>query len=289
MNVQVGIDGDSELECVSTNSDDDFTFDSESDSVESLGQNLGQPDITKILSAFTPFPRLPIEIRLKIWKCACFFSRNVDIWAKDIGGIACEYTGHVAHYFHSSAPAPSLLHICRESRSEALKHYQLEFGTTFDCKLAGTAPGLTVSTPPRIYFNWAVDRICVFCPDSLLEPSFSSTTHRFWDFFNKCCKMKLRSLAWNFSGCDFPLFEFIERALSLEEVTIVSDARWLDRKQFRPVGDFEFDDLRELELDVLEENVENHLDFMDWDILSSLECYPLNVRYCKIRLPAKPT
>jgi hypothetical protein len=115
-----------------TDSEDDFDSDGESEGVESSGANRGQPDTTKILSTFTLLPKLPIEIRLKIWKSSCFFTRNVHIRAGNISGVVCDETGEVAHYFHSYTSPPSLLHVCKESRSEALHHYQLDFGTA--CK-----------------------------------------------------------------------------------------------------------------------------------------------------------
>ena len=291
MNVQFDADGDSESERGSTDSDDDFTSDGESDSAS--GQNLGQPDITNFLSTFTPFPKLPVELRLKIWKYGCLFTRNVDIRAKEISGIVCKYTDEVAHYFHSYAPPPPLLHICRESRSEALKHYQLEFGTTFEYELAGVAPEVAISTPPRIYINWAVDRIWVFCPDSLLEENelHPDESPRFQKLFNRCCKMKLRSLAWNFSGLDSLLYEFIQSGLTVEEVFIFSDARWKDRKQCQPVGEFEFDKMGKHERDVLRGLVEGNYESIHdegWDGLDFME-YPLNLRYRKLRTLAKPT
>jgi hypothetical protein len=151
VNVQVDIDDDSESEGGSTDSEDDFTSDGESNSDESSSPIPGQFNITNFLSTFTPFPKLPIQLRLKIWKYGYFFTRNVDIRGKDISGIvfkhACADPDAVAHFFHSYASPPSLLHVCRESRSEALNHYQLEFGTTFEYELAGVAHVLTTSTP----------------------------------------------------------------------------------------------------------------------------------------------
>ncbi|KAG9227931.1 hypothetical protein BJ875DRAFT_390454, partial [Amylocarpus encephaloides] len=51
--------------------------------------------------------------------------------------------------------APAILHTSPESRKEALKHYELTFGTnTPGCRT-------TVETPPHIYINFNVDRIFV--------------------------------------------------------------------------------------------------------------------------------
>jgi hypothetical protein len=33
----------------------------------------------KALTTFSPFPKLPVELRLKIWRYASFEQRNVDI------------------------------------------------------------------------------------------------------------------------------------------------------------------------------------------------------------------
>jgi hypothetical protein len=34
---------------------------------------------------FTPFLRLPLEIRLMVWKVACYHQRNIDIEVKYFG------------------------------------------------------------------------------------------------------------------------------------------------------------------------------------------------------------
>jgi hypothetical protein len=103
--------------------------------------------------------------------------------------------------------------------------------------------------------------------------------------------MKLRSLAWNFSGLDSLLPEFIRSGLTVEEVFIFSDARWEDRKQCQPVGEFEFDKMGKRERDVFKGHVNREMEFihgLDLDGPDSMK-YPLNVRYRKPRTLAKPT
>jgi hypothetical protein len=272
-----------EFERGGTDSEDEINCDGESEHVECSGQLQIHPDSTKILSVSTLFPKLPIEIRLKIWEYDCFFTRNVDIWAKNIKGVVCDETGEVAHYFHSYTSPPSLLHVCKESRFEALQHYQLEFGTTCKYTIRGVAPEVTILTSPRIYINWVVDRICAFNPDTFQGECLSDESVRFKELLNRCCEMKLRSLAWNYFSLDFQVFEFVDQAMTMEELIIFSDARWTFPKQCRPAGEFEFEDMQKPERDVLKEEVERDIGYLDWPILDSRE-YPLNIHYCNVRL-----
>lgn len=122
------------------------------------------------LTSFTLFPSLPPEVRKDIWAFACFVSRNVDIYGiklcEGITGLrVCKAPeGAVPgakdglfypHVFQSNSRIPAILHTSAESREEGLKWYNLSFGTnhSFD--------RLVVQTPPRIYVNFRVDRLCL--------------------------------------------------------------------------------------------------------------------------------
>jgi hypothetical protein len=43
-----------------------------------------ETDIDGELAAFTCFPKLPTELRLKVWKEACFQRRIIDVWPNPI-------------------------------------------------------------------------------------------------------------------------------------------------------------------------------------------------------------
>ncbi|CZR56056.1 uncharacterized protein PAC_05944 [Phialocephala subalpina] len=127
--------------------------------------------ITVDLQTFLCFKKLPIELRLKIWRIASFTQRNVDIWSESLEIISkrgrdSEFN-FVLHALHSTRPTPTVLHACQESRGEGLKHYSLEFGASQEVieRNSKFVPGrplemrgwFTLSTPP-MYINWAVDR-----------------------------------------------------------------------------------------------------------------------------------
>jgi hypothetical protein len=57
----------------------------------------------KPLTQFHPFPRMPSELRLKIWKLNVPDERIVEL----------KYSKKIYHAV-SSTPAPVLLHVCRE-------------------------------------------------------------------------------------------------------------------------------------------------------------------------------
>lgn len=65
------------------------------------------------LNEFRLFYSLPFELRSKIWSMGLSIPREVEIICKPFTN------------FKSSNKPPTLLHVCRESREEALKIYTL--------------------------------------------------------------------------------------------------------------------------------------------------------------------
>jgi hypothetical protein len=102
------------------------------------------------LSSFELFLTLPFELRLKIWDLALSSPRMVTI--------SCEREKldrerRFAKAFMSKTPPPALLHVCRESRFEALSTYTPQFKTE-------TSP---------IYTYMCFEQDTIRCPDSILE------------------------------------------------------------------------------------------------------------------------
>ncbi|KAH8589868.1 hypothetical protein B0O99DRAFT_636017 [Bisporella sp. PMI_857] len=89
--------------------------------------------MSQIISNFSPFPHLPFEIRSKIWSLAQPQPRVISLQ-------------HDRHYHKcaSKAPLPAIFHVCRESRNETLKSYNLLF-------TAGIRSGT--------YFNFDIDTL----------------------------------------------------------------------------------------------------------------------------------
>jgi hypothetical protein len=117
----------------------------------------------KDFAEFTLFPKLPIELRVKIWKLASFVQRNVIISASSLYlSNNSKYSKEWPYYFASSSPPPAILHTTRESRTEGLKYYLLEFGTNhIGGRYFGRVPSVTITIPPAIYINWEIDRLCI--------------------------------------------------------------------------------------------------------------------------------
>jgi len=84
-------------------------------------------------TTFTLFPKLPPEIRLKIWRYITPGPRIVEIqYATEPKRLVESIPGTlrpVGPGWISKDPQPIVLHICQESRMEALKRYQLALGT----------------------------------------------------------------------------------------------------------------------------------------------------------------
>lgn len=83
---------------------------------------------------FSYFADLPVELRLQIWGKACLCSRVVEV----------QYDVNAGRFVSSCKP-PSVLHVCQESRHEALKIYKVCFGSP--------------AMPPRIYICPELDRV----------------------------------------------------------------------------------------------------------------------------------
>ncbi|KAK7427091.1 hypothetical protein QQZ08_006360 [Neonectria magnoliae] len=103
------------------------------------------------MAEFRFFCKLPTELRLKIWNYNVPETRLVPIRCGSNWSCSLEpsqpglslHTGCV-----SSAIIPANLHVCAESRAEALKHYQLQFGFA-------RGPGQVFFSPARdvLYFG----------------------------------------------------------------------------------------------------------------------------------------
>ncbi|KAN0114818.1 hypothetical protein V8E51_004362 [Hyaloscypha variabilis] len=87
------------------------------------------------LTEFHPFPRLPSEIRLKIWKLGVPGDGRI---------VELKYSKKIFHAV-SPTPTPVLMHVSRETRAEASKHYTLLYNPHY----------LT----PRIYINPKIDTL----------------------------------------------------------------------------------------------------------------------------------
>jgi hypothetical protein len=94
------------------------------------------PLSTSIPGDFPSFSKLPLELRLKIWKMTTEERRVVLI-----------RTSEQSWKFTSSSPIPAALHVCSESREVALKTYKLSFGSRTD--------GFTA----RVFFNFNQDTL----------------------------------------------------------------------------------------------------------------------------------
>lgn len=129
---------------------------------------------------FRPFPRLPTELRPKIWQHVCSQPRDVFIWGKfwDYGELRQGDTNTAVpgitdflFRFITNLRPPAILHASQEAREEALRHYTLDFGFSFYRAPEYRFSGITdyrlcirngmICTESSIYFNWGVDRLCV--------------------------------------------------------------------------------------------------------------------------------
>jgi len=107
---------------------------------------------------FPQFPRLPQEIRLKIWDLVTDERRAIIIHSR---------VGDPDGGFRSPTPVPAALQVCMESREVALKKYELAF--------SGRHVHWGLDYPARIWFNFEQDMVYFRRPDKGGQCSF-------WDF-----------------------------------------------------------------------------------------------------------
>ncbi|KAK1761425.1 hypothetical protein QBC47DRAFT_28583 [Echria macrotheca] len=105
---------------------------------------------------FTLFPSLPAELRLKIWE-ELLTPRVILITCLDSRFLPTK-RAQLSHR-PSLPPVPILLHICRESRALALRHYELTFAWKLPPRLAAPEAGAAgpLSGPARTWFNFRLD------------------------------------------------------------------------------------------------------------------------------------
>lgn len=108
----------------------------------------GSVDIpSEKLDAFKHFPKLPPELRTRIWKYALPPGRLVRIFYTEINYPSGTYSNDDLGQttFTSNTPVPALLHACAESRQAASQVYKLRLGTA--------------QSPATIYLDLSVDTL----------------------------------------------------------------------------------------------------------------------------------
>ncbi|TVY85358.1 hypothetical protein LSUE1_G000307 [Lachnellula suecica] len=81
-------------------------------------------------TSFHVFPRLPIELRFKVWECTSMAARTLEL---------TYLFREPERRFRTEQQVPAVLRVCRESRRVGKRIYQLSFGTS--------------KCPPKTYFN----------------------------------------------------------------------------------------------------------------------------------------
>lgn len=112
---------------------------------------------------FTCFPKLPPELRHKIWHNACSVPRLIDLWPKLTG--PAETAQDFFEEFEippfilksHCQRIPPILHTSKEAREVGLQNYELSFGTAFNQSMHGAR--FLITKDPEIYVNWKYDII----------------------------------------------------------------------------------------------------------------------------------
>jgi hypothetical protein len=84
------------------------------------------------LAEFTLFPKLPIELRFKIWEESIPESRVVEVHVSEF-----KFKSKASCTFASTTPVPIILHVNHESRQLGFKRYTLHFGCDEDIVFGG--------------------------------------------------------------------------------------------------------------------------------------------------------
>jgi hypothetical protein len=110
---------------------------------------------------FKFFSQLPTEIRLNIWHYACCIPPVIDLWVRLLGRAdSSMFSGTVRYgpFHYTTHTRCHILSANKEARMVEIRHYSLEFGTTW---IGEEGPAIVTATAePRIYINWTYDIIC---------------------------------------------------------------------------------------------------------------------------------
>ena len=107
-------------------------------------------EIHNTKSAFTLFPLLPPEIRLKIWRHPLEHHRIITVhWEIQLEPLAEPTENHARPIINGYQSFNKLLHVNRESRIAALSFYRVHI----PCKIQGGPTGEGEITPGIFYFN----------------------------------------------------------------------------------------------------------------------------------------
>ncbi|PVH83361.1 hypothetical protein DL98DRAFT_616787 [Cadophora sp. DSE1049] len=79
-----------------------------------------QVDLPQTLKKFTLFPKLPLELRNKVWYFVANTQRQIRVW--EWVEYERDYFG-LSHAVAGQLPIPAILHTCRHSREEGLRYY----------------------------------------------------------------------------------------------------------------------------------------------------------------------
>lgn len=200
-------------------------------------QEQQQPDhVAAAAAEFTCFPALPYELRLKIWEC--LLTPRIVIATCFDGADAGPKRAQLA-LRKRLPPVPVLLHISHETRTLALKHYELAFSWRVPSMYAHP-----LSSPARTWFNFHTDTLLLL---GELEPYGSSNMNAPMVYFlNKADTRRVRHVACAFEelhlgeveseqvfGC---LFHVLDEFRGAERLVITSTDEDLVRYQALRAG-----------------------------------------------------
>lgn len=107
---------------------------------------------------FNKFLKLPLEIQRNVWLFASFERRFVSVAIKRLHTlrrlVIMENEDYELFRFRSDTPVPALFSVCKESRSEATKHYKKVIVAKHNFSY------FSIELIPRFYVNPDCDTIC---------------------------------------------------------------------------------------------------------------------------------
>ena len=108
--------------------------------LKSLLSTLPKLDVTNWNTrTFTVFPQFPPELRLKIWRIASFYSRIFDFNSARF--MSTERSRLYHHLVERLNNVSAVLHVNRESWTEALKHFTYHCESEIDAWAKMNSPG----------------------------------------------------------------------------------------------------------------------------------------------------
>jgi len=187
------------------------------------------------LDAFVLFPKLPLDIRVKIWNLFALQRRQVKLFL-----LPPTQTRHKSRLVNGQSKIPAIMHVCKESRGEGLRYYTL-------CKedVWPSNPFKPYRGPNYLYITFDIDHFAHDVPDVEFVGGIGLGSYTFGPEVLKKIKF-VDLLMYGLSGPPpfFPLRKMLRESEELVEFRIIMNKSELRYCRFYDANEVGLEDFK---------------------------------------------